>query len=74
VRLEPLSPNEVRAACNFLVNRSRLERDVETFIGGRVDTLRRVAEPSDPYGWRIARREIHLDQTVLLAKNISFFL
>jgi 3-phenylpropionate/cinnamic acid dioxygenase small subunit len=57
--------------CNFHVYRARLERDVETFIGGREDTLRR--HDGVP-GWRILRRVIHLDQTVLLAKNISIFL
>ena len=71
VRLQPLSANELRASCNFFVYRSRLERDVETFVGARVDTLRRQATTP---GWLIARRELFLDQTVLLAKNISIFL
>jgi 3-phenylpropionate/cinnamic acid dioxygenase small subunit len=71
VRIEPPTANELRVHCNFLVNRARLERDVETFVGARIDTLRRTAGAP---AWRIARREIYLDQTVLLAKNISIFL
>lgn len=71
VRIEPLSEAELIVRCNFHVHRARLERDVETFIGGREDTLRRFAGPG---GWRIHRRVIFLDQTVLLAKNISIFL
>lgn len=71
VRIQPLSDTEINVLCNFFVYRSRLERDVETFVGARIDTLRRHASPP---GWQIARRELFLDQTVLLAKNISIFL
>lgn len=71
VRIEPQAADDLRVHCNFLVNRSRLERDVETFVGARIDTLRRAAGIP---AWRVARREIYLDQTVLLAKNISIFL
>lgn len=76
VRLVAQSAIEVQASCNFFIYRSRLERDVETFVGARVDTLRRHSPPpgSEAPDWQIARREIFLDQTVLLAKNISFFL
>lgn len=71
VRIQPRSANELQVFCNFFVYRSRLERDVETFVGARTDTLRRHASA---LRWQIARREIFLDQTVLLAKNISIFL
>lgn len=71
VRIQPGGDAEIKVMCNFFVYRSRLERDVETFVGGRVDTLRRHSAPP---GWQIARRELFLDQTVLLAKNISIFL
>jgi len=36
----------------------------------RHDLLRRAATPA---GWQIARRRIILDQTVVLARNLSFF-
>ena len=56
----------VRSA--FLVYRNRLEREQNLFAGQRTDLLRR-----GPDGLRVARRQILLDQNVLLAKNISTF-
>ena len=56
----------VRSA--FLVYRNRLEREENVFAGRRTDLLRR-----GPEGLRVARRQILLDQNVLLAKNISTF-
>lgn len=72
VRIELLdvSAGELLVHCCFHTHRARLERDVETFIGRREDTLRRQADGA----WRIAKRVIFLDQTVLLAKNLSIFL
>jgi 3-phenylpropionate/cinnamic acid dioxygenase small subunit len=60
---------EVGTRCRFLVYRNRQEDEHDTYIGKRNDTLRRVDS-----GWKIARREIFLDQNVLLSKNISVFL
>ena len=57
-------------ACNFLLYRSRLERQVDLFVGARVDRLRPHPEGS---GWRIARRDLTLDQGTLLANNLSIF-
>ena len=57
-------------ACNFLLYRSRLERQVDLFVGGRVDRLRPRPEGQ---GWRIARRDLTLDQGTLLANNLSIF-
>ena len=54
---------------NFLVYRTRMEKDEDTFVGTRRDTLRRVGG-----GLKISRRTIILDQAVLAAKNISIFL
>jgi 3-phenylpropionate/cinnamic acid dioxygenase small subunit len=62
--------NELEARCAYLLYRSRLERDVEIFVGARRDVLRRVDEG---VGWQIARRTIILDQATLLAKNLSVF-
>ncbi len=59
---------EVETRCRFLVHRNRLQDETTTLIGKRNDTLRRVGGD-----WRIARREIQLDQNVLLAKNLSVF-
>ena len=62
---------EYEVRTNFLLYRGRLQRDVDIFVGVREDVLRRDAEAE--YGWLIARRKVILDQTVLLAKNLSIF-
>jgi 3-phenylpropionate/cinnamic acid dioxygenase small subunit len=59
-------PEEVTVGCRFLVYQSRVEYENYTFIGRRFDTLRRHGD-----GWLIARRELILEQNVLLAKNLS---
>jgi 3-phenylpropionate/cinnamic acid dioxygenase small subunit len=61
---------EFETECYYLLYRSRGEREVETFAGMRYDLLRRCGNAA---GWEIARRRIILDQTVLLARNLSFF-
>jgi 3-phenylpropionate/cinnamic acid dioxygenase small subunit len=61
---------EFEVDCYYLLYRSRLEREVEMFAGMRHDLLRRAENVA---GWQIARRRIILDQTVLLARNLSFF-
>lgn len=53
----------------FLVHRNRLETETDFFVGRREDTLRRVNGTL-----RIARRKIIIDQSVLLAKNLTVFL
>jgi 3-phenylpropionate/cinnamic acid dioxygenase small subunit len=53
---------------NFIVYRTRLETDEDFFVGKRVDTLRKSEG-----GWKIAKRVMQLDQTVLNAKNLSVF-
>ncbi len=62
-------PNEVRVKCRFVFYRNRHSDEESTMIGKRTDTLRRVDD-----GWKIARREIYLDQSVLLHKNLTSFL
>lgn len=69
VRPNLSAPEEVETRCRFLVYRNRQEDEHDTYIGKRNDTLRRVDGE-----WKISRREIFLDQNVLLAKNISVFL
>ena len=54
----------------FFLYRSRLERQVDQFVGERIDRLR----PGDgPYRWRIVERDILLDQSTVLANNLSMF-
>lgn len=62
------NPLEVVVRCRFFTYRNRLEDEVDMFVGKRKDTLRKIDG-----NWRIARREILLDQNVLLAKNLTLF-
>lgn len=59
---------ELRAYSNFFMYRTRAETDQDFYIGSREDVLRRVGGQL-----RVASRKIVLDQTVLLAKNVSNF-
>jgi 3-phenylpropionate/cinnamic acid dioxygenase small subunit len=70
VRVDPSAEDaqEVVASSRFLVHQNRVEYETYTFIGRRTDTLRREGDD-----WRIARREIVLEQNVLMAKNLSIF-
>jgi 3-phenylpropionate/cinnamic acid dioxygenase small subunit len=58
---------EVEVKSRFLVYRNRLQIETDFFIGKREDTLRRVNG-----AWKICRRNIFLDQNVLMAKNLTF--
>jgi 3-phenylpropionate/cinnamic acid dioxygenase small subunit len=66
--VEKTSPAEVTVASNMIVYRSRLDTDEDFWIGRRIDRLRKVDGR-----WKVARREIYLDQTVLKSKNLSTF-
>lgn len=68
VRILDNDETEVRTRCRFLIYCNRLQDEVDLFVGKRYDTLRRAGE-----SWKIARREIHLDQSVLLAKSLTVF-
>ena len=62
--------DELEVDCSFMLYRSRLERDVDIFVGGRRDRIRRVDTPT---GWQITNRAVALDQTTILANNLSVF-
>ena len=59
---------EIAVKSRFLIYRNRVETETDFLVGKREDLLRRVNG-----SWRIARRKIILDQSVLLAKNLTFF-
>jgi 3-phenylpropionate/cinnamic acid dioxygenase small subunit len=59
---------ELKVYSSFIVFKNRGETEQDFYVGARRDTLRRVGG-----AWKIARRTIILDQTVLLAKNVSVF-
>jgi 3-phenylpropionate/cinnamic acid dioxygenase small subunit len=62
------APEEVTSKCRFLIYQNRVETETNFFVGKRTDTLRK--ETGD---WKLIRREIILDQNVLLAKNMTVF-
>src|SRR5262249_53393601 len=59
---------EVGVKSRFLIYRNRVETETDFLVGKREDLLRRVDG-----GWRIARRKIILDHSVLLAKALTVF-
>ena len=60
--------SELDAKSNFLVYRNRVDDETDVFVGERRDRLRRVDG-----GWQIAKRVVLLDQSTLLAKNLTLF-
>jgi biphenyl 2,3-dioxygenase beta subunit len=70
VVIRPRGGDEYEVDSYFMVYRSRLEREIETFVGMRHDVLRRGGGSA---GFMIAARTIILDQAVLMARNLSFF-
>ena len=69
IRVKKDDGAEIEVHSNFIVYRTRMEKDQDIFVGTRRDILRRVNADL-----KIARRTIILDQAVLGAKNISIFL
>jgi biphenyl 2,3-dioxygenase subunit beta len=63
-------PDVLEVESCFHVYRSRSEREVDQFVGSRIDTLRRV---DDARQWEIARRTILLDMSTVTSKNLSIF-
>ena len=61
-------PGEVTVKSRFLIYRNRVETETDVLVGKREDLLRR-----ENGSWKIARRKIVLDQSVLLVKNLTFF-
>ena len=59
---------DVTTKCRFVVYRNRVETETDFLVGKREDTLRKRDA-----GWKIAARKIILDQSVLLAKNLTVF-
>jgi 3-phenylpropionate/cinnamic acid dioxygenase small subunit len=66
------APDEVSVKCRFLIYRNRVETETDILVGKREDVLRRAGQHAG--GWLLARRKIILDQSVLLSKNLTFFI
>ena len=70
----PEDVRELDIRSRFLVYQNRVEHEAYFFVGKRSDTLRLEEGSSEEGVWRLLRREIDLDQNVLLAKNLTIFL
>jgi len=66
VRILKVEGDEVSVEVCFYIYRSRLNSDVDTWVGRREDMLRRHGG-----SFQIARRHIFLDQTVIQSANFS---
>ncbi|HEX3916003.1 MAG TPA: aromatic-ring-hydroxylating dioxygenase subunit beta [Caulobacteraceae bacterium] len=66
VRIQETAGAEITVEVAFHLYRTRLNSEVSSWVGRRVDTLRRVEG-----GFRLARRHIFLDQTVIHTTNMS---
>ena len=60
--------SELKVYSNFIMYRTRAETEVDFYVGAREDVLRREGG-----SFKVVYRKIILDQTVLLAKNVSNF-
>ena len=69
IEVEPgAGDTEMRVYSNFIMYRTRGETEQDFYVGSRQDVLRREGGQL-----KVAYRKIVLDQTVLLAKNVSNF-
>lgn len=66
IRILSLDGDEVTLSSNFKLYRTRLNSEEDTWIGRREDMLRRVDGQ-----FKLAKRHIFLEQTVILAQNMS---
>ena len=66
VRILEVAGDEITLEACFHLYRSRLEADVDSWIGRRIDVLRRVGA-----SFQLVKRHLYLDQTVIQATNMS---
>ena len=66
--VERPSLDEVIVESNIIFYRTRLETDEDVWVGSRREKL--LARDG---GWKIAEREVRLDQTVMESKDLSSF-
>jgi 3-phenylpropionate/cinnamic acid dioxygenase small subunit len=70
VRILGVEGDEITLEAAFHLYRSRLNSEEDNWYGRRLDVLRR-AESGSAAGFRLARRHLFLDQTVILSANMS---
>ena len=66
VRILDVAGDDILVSVNFHLYRTRLDSEEDSWIGRREDLLRRNGD-----AFKIARRHIFLDQTVILSQNMS---
>lgn len=59
----------VTASAAFMIYRNRNLDETDYMVGRRTDVLVKGVDA----GWKLKRREVHLAQSVLLAKNLTTF-
>ena len=70
VRILGVEGDDITLEAAFHLYRSRLNSEEDNWYGRRIDVLRR-AENGSAGGFRLARRHLFLDQTVILSANMS---
>jgi 3-phenylpropionate/cinnamic acid dioxygenase small subunit len=66
VRILETAGDEITVEVAFHLYRTRLNSEVSSWVGRRIDRLRRVED-----GFQLAQRHIFLDQTVIHTTNMS---
>ncbi len=66
VRIVDVDGDDITVHCNFKLYRTRLKSEEDTWIGRREDVIRRVDGQ-----FKLARRHVFLEQTVILSQNMS---
>jgi biphenyl 2,3-dioxygenase beta subunit len=66
VRILGVEGDEITLEACFLVYRTRLERDVDQWVGRRLDVVRRSGA-----GFLLVKRHLFLDHTVIQSTNMS---
>ena len=66
IKIVKIDGNEMTISVNFMLYRTRLNSEEDSWIGRREDVLRR-----DESGLKLAQRHIYLEQTVILSQNMS---
>ncbi len=71
VRVLAVAGDEITVEAAFQLYRSRLDSDEDSWFGRRIDVLRRAPGDLGGASFRLARRHLFLDQTVIHAANMS---
>lgn len=66
VKIKGIEEDNIAVQSNFLLYRTRLDSEEDSWIGRREEVVRRVDG-----GLKLAQRHIYLEQTVILAQNMS---